>query len=205
MIEFIEWFRILIENNRSLEYIIIFGIVMFGGEPALFILGFFAAQGVLPIPTVVILSFLATFPPNILWFLLGRSDALRKMITHRYADTTISLVTDAVKRVSRNNHFIELLFIKFIIGTPFILTMYISKTDFGFKRFIVYETPVIILSLCVIIPLGFVSGLGFTYFANVFNNLYVGLSFLLLVIVIIVMAQIWFKKKFTDVENKSII
>ena len=201
MVEFIETLRLFIVDHRSLEFIIIFGGALLGGEFALFTFGFFTAQGVLPIWPVVILSFLATFPPNVLWFLLGQTAIAEKVFAHRYANNTISMIVQAVTKVSRGSHVIGLIFIKFLVGTPFILTMYVNKTRINFWQFIVYETPAILLSLLVILPVGFLSGLGFTYFANIFNNLYVGFSFLLLVIIMITIVQLWFKKKFTKMEN----
>ena len=59
----------------------------------------------------------------------------------------------------------------------------------------------IILSLLVLISIGYFSGLGFTYLADIFNNIYVAIGFILLIIVIIVAAQLWLKKRFTDVES----
>ncbi len=204
MTESMEWLRIFILNHRSLEYIIIFGGAVIGGEFALFVLGFFSAQGILPIFSVVILSFFASFVPNILWFLLGRTNTIGKITSHRYASNTVSMITEAVVRMSGGSHFIGLIFIKFLVGTPFLLTMYINKTSLRFWYFLVYETPAIILSLLVLLPIGFLSGLGFIYFADIFNNLYVGLGFILLIVLLIVMAQLWIKKKFTNVESVNL-
>lgn len=198
MIHFIEWLRLFIFDHRSLEYIIIFFGVVIGGEFALFTLGFFIAQGILSAFSVVVLSFFASFLPNILWFLLAKTTIIEKIISHRYTNTTISIITGAITRASRGNHFIGLIFIKFIIGTPVILTMYVNKTRLNFLNFLVYETPAIVLSLLIVISIGFLSGLGFTYFADIFNNFYVAIGFLLVVIITIFSIQLWFKKKFTD-------
>lgn len=198
MIEYVEWLRIFIFDHRSLEYIIIFGGVVIGGEFALFVLGFFIAQGVLSIFSVVVISFFASFLPNILWFSLAKTTTVEKIISHRYTNTTTSIITEAITRASRGSHFVGLIFAKFLIGTPVILTMYVNKTRLKFWNFLVYETPAIILSLFIIISIGFLSGLGFTYFADIFNNLYVAIGFLLLVIIIITAVQLWFKKKFTN-------
>ncbi|OGI65122.1 hypothetical protein A3A95_04340 [Candidatus Nomurabacteria bacterium RIFCSPLOWO2_01_FULL_39_18] len=200
MIEWIEWLRVFIINHRSLEYIIILGGVIFGGEFALFALGFLVAQGVLPAFSVVVLSFLGSFPPNILWFLLGKTATVERIIKHRYA-STISIIGEAVTRASRGNHFIGLIFAKFIVGTPVVLTTYVQKTDLSFWQFIFYETPAIALSLLILISIGYLSGLGFTYLADIFNNIYVAIGFILLIMAIILAAQSWLKKRFTDVKN----
>ncbi|MFA5791868.1 MAG: hypothetical protein WC884_02430 [Candidatus Paceibacterota bacterium] len=200
MIEFIELLRIFIFDHRSLEYIIIFVGVIIGGEFALFTLGFFIAQGILSAFSVVVLSFFASFLPNILWFLLAKTATIEKIISYRYTNTTISIITQAITRASRGNHFIGLIFIKFLIGTPVILTMYVNKTRLKFLNFLIYETPAIVLSLLILISIGFLSGLGFTYFADIFNNFYIAIGFLLLVIITIFAVQLWFKKKFTNAD-----
>ena len=204
MDNFVELLRIFILNHRSLEYIIIFGGALFGGELALFTFGFFTAQGVLPIFSVILLSFLATYPPNILWFILGKTSTMEKIISHRYTNTTISMITEAIRKMSRGSHFVSLFFIKFLVGTPFMLMMYANKTQMRFGEFIVYETPAVLLSLAMLIPIGFLSGLGFSYLADLFNSLFAGLGFLLLVVVFVVSVQLWLKKIFTSTKGLNL-
>ncbi|OGI59513.1 hypothetical protein A2814_03205 [Candidatus Nomurabacteria bacterium RIFCSPHIGHO2_01_FULL_38_19] len=199
MIESIEWLRVFIFNYRSLEYIIILLSTAIGGELALFALGFLVAQGILPLFPSVIISFLGAFAPNILWFLLGNTDIVNKIISHRYASTTISTIVQTIVRISKGNHFVALIITKFLVGTPPILVMYINKADLKFKQFLYYETPAVILSLLVIIPTGFISGLGFIYLADIFHNLYVAIGFILSVIIIIMAVQLWFKKVFINI------
>ena len=56
--------------------------------------------------------------------------------------------------------------------------------------------------LLVVIPIGFISGLGFTYVAEVFHNLYAGAGFILLIILIIVVLQLWLKKIFIRMRDR---
>ncbi len=198
MLDFVEWLRMIIFNYQALKYLIIFLGTAIGGELALFTIGFFVAQGTLPVIPSIIFGFLGSFSPNILWFLLGKAKVISKIVSHPYTSTTISTITEAVTKISKGNHFIALIIAKFLIGTPLILVMYANKTGLRFKQFLYYETPAIILSMLVIIPIGFVAGLGFSYLADVFNNIYVSIGFILLVIFVVVMIQIWFKNRFTE-------
>lgn len=192
----IEWLRLFVLHYPSFQYIIIFLVTMIGGELALFTLGFLAAQGILPILSLIVFGFLGAFSPNILWFLLGRTTAVSRIISYRYANTTISVITEAVERVSQGNHLVALIIAKFLFGTPIILTLYLNKAILGFRQFIYYESIAIALSLSIIIPIGFISGLGFNYLAGIFHNLYVALGFVLLVIIVIIMVQLRFEKLF---------
>ncbi len=200
MLEPAVWLRTLIIEHRSLEYIIVFFGAVFGGEVGLFTLGFLTAQKIVSTVPVIIFSFLGALAPNILWFIIGSTSTASRVVLHRYADTTTSVITDAVRKISRNNHFIALTLIKFLIGTSFLLMMYVSKTNIRFKKFILYESGAIFLSMLVIFPIGFLSGLGFTYVALLFNNLYIAVGFILLIIIIIVVVQLSIKKLFTKVS-----
>lgn len=197
MIESIEWLRLFILDHRSFEYIIIFFGAILGGDFALFIFGFLIGQDVLSTTSVIIFGFAGSLFPNLLWFFLGKTKIVSKFILFRHAETTTSIVTEAIDKLSRSNHFVALTIIKFIVGTPFILTMYVSKTNISFQKFIYYQSIAVLLSMLATLPVGFISGLGFVYVASVFNSIYATLGFVLLVAVIIVMIKLAIKKKFT--------
>ncbi|MEK7190209.1 MAG: hypothetical protein AAB661_00380 [Patescibacteria group bacterium] len=196
MIDSIEWLRIFISDHRSLEYIIIFFGTAFGGEPVLFIFAFLAAQKVISTFSFIILSFLGTFFSNTLWFFLGKTKTVDRIISHRYTNATISVVNEAVCRVSQGSHLVGLILAKFLFATPITLTMYVHKTGLGFKTFIYYESIAVALSLLFYIPIGYVSGLGFNYFAEILQNLYGAIGFVVLMVIIIIMIQLWLERTF---------
>ncbi|MDE2399695.1 MAG: hypothetical protein KGL67_01650 [Patescibacteria group bacterium] len=198
----IELLRVFILDHRSLEYIIIFLGTALGGELALFAFGFLAAQNFISLIPLFIFGFLGTFFPNILWFFIGKTNTASRVILNRYADNTTSMITQAVSNMSKDNHFTALIIIKFIIGTPFLLIMYVHKTGLYLKQFLYYETPAILLSLLVVILIGFISGLGFTILSDIFNNLYIAIGFILIIAVVIIMAKLWIKTQFTKNISK---
>src|SRR3989338_5669525 len=201
MTESVEWARNFVLHYPSLEYAAVFLGALVGGELALFTLGFLAAQKILHVFPVFLLSFLATYPPNVLWFLLAQTETVKKIVSHRYANTTISIISEAINRISRGNHYVGLIFAKFLVGTPIILTMYVNKNKLTLKEFFIYETPAVMLSLLVIIPIGYLSGLGFSYLADIFNNLYAAIGFIIFIAIVVAVAQSWLKSKFTNIEN----
>lgn len=197
MIESVQYLHTLILNHSFFQYVIVFFGAAFGGELALFAIAFLTAQGVLSLFSLVTLSFLGTFSSDILWFLLGRTVMIKKIISSRYANGAISILVQAVDRVSRGNRFLALIIAKFLVGTRILLIMYVSKTDLGLRRFIHYDAIAVLLWLAVIIPIGFVSGLGFTYLAEIFNNLYIEIGLILFILFIVVIIRIWFERIFT--------
>ena len=82
------------------------------------------------------------------------------------------------------------------------MLLYISNLPFSFGQFIRYNVVATFIWLLVVIPIGFISGLGFTYVAEVFHNLYAGAGFILLIILIIVVLQLWLKKIFIRMRDR---
>lgn len=198
----IEFLRLFINNHSSYEYSIIFLSALFGGELALFALGFLAAQGVLSIYPAILFSFIGALIPNILWFLIGKTKTISNLFFHRYASPTVSAVTEGITTMSKGSHFIALTIIKFIVGTPFILITYVHKTGINFKKFLYFESGSILLSLLIIMPLGFLSGLGFNYIMQIFDSLYAALGFLLLTLLAIIVVKLLIKQSLT--KNNSL-
>ncbi|MDO8659477.1 MAG: VTT domain-containing protein [Candidatus Parcubacteria bacterium] len=202
MIASIEWLRVFIDHYPYLEYLVVFLGAAFGGELILLALGFLAAHNIVSIFPLIIFSFTGTLFSDTLWFFLGRTTFVKKIVTHRYANTTISVINKAVERVSKGNDLIALIIAKFLIGTRILLIMYVGTKIVKFKNFIRYDMVAIFLWLMVIIPIGFISGLGFTYFASILENVYAAVGFILLIIFLAIMLEIWLKNRFTKIGDE---
>ncbi len=196
MIESIELLRILILDYPLLQYPLLFFGPMFGGEVVIIAFAFLSAQGVLSLFLIAILSFLAVFLMDAVWFFLGRSAVAKWIISHRHVSPTAVIIFESVRRVSRGNHFIALVIAKLMPGTRILMIMYMSKSDIVFKKFALYNTAAILIWLLIIIPIGFISGTGFTYLAGIFKHLYVSVGFVFLVVIIIIAIHLWIKKQF---------
>lgn len=196
MVAEIEWLRVFIFHYPYLEYLVIFLGAAFGGELVLLALAFLAAQDVFSLHILVILSFLGTIFSDTMWFLFGRTVFIKKMTTYRYAENTISVINKVVSRLSKGNHLIALIIAKFLIGTRVLMMMYIGTQSIKFKHFIKYDLIATFVWLLVVISIGFLSGLGFIYFADILENLYAAIGFVLFIIVLAILLEIWFKNRF---------
>jgi len=204
MTEYVEWLRTVIDNYPAFQYLIIFLGAGFGGEVAVITLGFLSAQGVFPLVTFFLVSFIGTLSTDMIWFFLGRTKMIGKMLTHRYANKTVLIITEAISKVSGGSHLLAMIFAKFLIGTRVVLIMYVAKTGISVKKFIYYDVISVIAWLLVVIPIGYVGGLGFSYLAKVFENIYAGIGFFLIFVFGIVLLQVWFKHFFVR-EGEEIL
>jgi membrane protein DedA with SNARE-associated domain len=200
----IAWLSAFILSYPLLQYIIIFLGAGFGGEVAVISLSFLAAQNIFPIVPFFIVGFLGTMTADILWFLLGKTKTAGKIVDHRYATYTISVIMEAIRKVSRGNHLLAFIFAKFLVGTRVVVILYVSKTNISLKHFILNDLVAIFIWLTTLTSIGFLSGLGFAYISHILKNIYAGIGFVILILLIIVMVQIWLKKFFTK-EGEEII
>ncbi len=201
-IESIEWLRVFILDYPLLKYLVLFFGPLLGGEFAIIAFAFLSAQGVVSLLLLVVLSFLAIFFSDAVWFFLGRTAVAQRIISHRHISPTAMIIFEAMRRTSGGNHLIALVLAKFMPGTRILMILYASKADLAFSKFALYNAVAIFLLLLVLIPIGFISGAGFTYLAEIFKNLYVSVGFVFLVIIIIISIHLWIKKQFIRSRNR---
>lgn len=204
MVAEIEWLHLFIDHYPYLEYLVIFLGAAFGGELVLLALAFLSAQAIFSVYTLLILSFFGTICSDALWFVLGKTKIVQKLITHRHADKTITVINKVIHRLSNGRHLVALIIAKFLVGTRILMIMYVGTKIPNFKHFIRYDAIAILVWLFVIIPIGFLSGLGFMYFARILENIYAAIGFILVVIIIGILVEIWFKNRIIK-ENEPVI
>jgi membrane protein DedA with SNARE-associated domain len=204
MVESIEWLRVLLIDHQTLKYLILFLGAAFGGELGIIALSFLLAQGFFSVVPFCITCFFGTLSSDILYFLIGRSSMANKFFTHRYTSDTVNMITEAVRKISKGSHFLALLLANFMLASRIILIMYVSKTNLRLSRFVFYASIALVLWLMVLIPIGYFSGIGFTYISRILENIYAGIGFLLLVLIVIIVLQLWLKKIFAR-EGSEII
>lgn len=203
MIESVEWLGQLIVNYPALQYLLVFLGTAIGGDVLLVAFAFLSAQGIVPPVTLFLFGFLGTFSSDLALFLLARTKFLHNIISHRYTNKTTSTIVEALRRISRGSHFWALVIAKFLLATRLVILLYSNKTDLKFKKFFYYDALAVIIWLAIVVPIGFLLGLGFTYLSEVFKNIYAGVGLVLLFILIAFMVEMWLKKTFTSVPNDN--
>lgn len=204
MIPLKEWITVFVEGYPFFKYAILFLGAAFGGEVGVIALAFLAAHKFFSFIPFCLVSILGTVSGDILWFYLGRTQITGKILNHRYAATPVAIIVEAIQLVSRGNRLIAFIFAKFLVGTRAVIIFYVSKTGIPFKKFILPDLVAIFIWLATLISIGYLSGLGFSYISSVLKNIYAGVGFILLIVIIVVMAQLGLKK-FLEKKEKEII
>lgn len=197
MLEFVQGLTMLVSDSLLLKFFLVLLGVGLGGEVILIPFAFLSAQGFVSWPILGMAGFLGTYATDTFWFFVGRGVRFGKILEHRFAQNTVSVIHDTVERLSRGSPMLSLIFAKFIFGTRILTILHVSRKNVSTQKFLYYNAVAVLLWIFVIIPIGYASGLGFTYVASVFQNIYATLGFIALVVVFIVMLQVWIKKFFT--------
>lgn len=195
MPEQFEWIRSFLMAYPYLQYAVIFLTTGFGGELGIFALAFLAAHNVIPWPAIFIFGTLGTFATDSMWFLLGATKPVQRMLSHKYASPTVELVTEALQKISRRNNRTALILVKFLIGTRVALFFLVSRMYTSYWRFAEDNIVAVLVWILIMMPVGYFAGIGFSYLSTTLNNIYAGIGFTLLVILGVVMAQIYIKKR----------
>lgn len=201
MFHSVESLRILFSEYAVLKYFVVFLGTALGGEFFLITFSFFAAQGLVSLYALVPLAFLGTYCADLTWFLLARTKRLEQIFEHKYASPAVYVITGVIRRVSHGSHFLALVFAKFLWGTRIITIIYVSKTKVTLKKFLHFNSYAVLLWIAVVIPMGYASGLGYTYVGHVFKSIYASFSFLLLVVGGLTILH-YFVKKILERGNK---
>jgi membrane protein DedA with SNARE-associated domain len=178
-----------------LKYLVVFFGTALGGEIFLVAFAFLSAQGLISLYTLVPLSFLGTTFADTSWFLLSRTKIVSRLFEHRYATPAVTMITTTISRISKGSHFLALVFAKFLYGTRIITIIYVSKTHLSLKKFLHYNTYAVLFWVAAVIPIGYASGLGYTYISHFFQNLYASITFAVLVLIFIILFQRWLKNR----------
>lgn len=202
MAESLEWLGNLIALYPSLTYLIIFLGAAFGGEPGVLALSFLAAQDLFPLWLYLVIAFAGVLASDSLYFFLGKTKLARRLIEHRYAAGTIAVIMEAVDRLSRGKHTLAFILAKFIIGTRAVIIMYVSKTGLSYRYFLRHNLLAIIVWLGLVHITGYLAGLGFAYVSQILENVYAGLGFVLLFLIVVFIIQSRLKKAFVKEEEK---
>jgi|GEM_PF-731926 len=200
----IHWLTSVILSYPLLKYAFIFFGAAFGGEVAILSLAFLAAHKLFSLPTFFVIGFLGTLFSDTLWFVLGKTKTAGKIVGHRYTAPTISAIIEAIHKISRGSHLLAFIFAKFLIGTRVVVILYVSKTNIAFKKFIFPDIIAILIWLGLLGSIGFLAGLGFSYFSSILKNIYAGIGFVILILIVVTLIQVWLKKFFTKQGEKII-
>lgn len=149
---------------------------------ALILLGALAGAGKLNIFVIFIFGLIGELVHDSVFFYLAKSNFIyyvkRKLKLHKGRNKAAELIEKLAG--TRAGYFVPLFFAKFIYGVRDSVVLYIGHKEKNFKKYFLRCLLASILSIAIIISLGWLAGRGFTEIIHVFKGIEKGVGLLLI-------------------------
>jgi membrane protein DedA with SNARE-associated domain len=155
---------------------------LIGGEETVFLFAVFASQDYYPVWIVFVFCFLGILVADSIWFFVGRSSIISRLKNIRYFKNHSDKAKDFVDRKVRGNHFVLLMFTKFLYGLRIVTIMYLGRR-IKFRKFIFYNLFIGAIWTLVIVSLGWFAGRGIGRLWDNYKNVQMIIFIVLIVII----------------------
>ena len=160
----------------------------FGGDMFIFAMSFLAGQGLWSWWSVFLICFVGTIASDCVWFLSGTQilDRFRKYKFFKKLDT---------KYLPKGKPWKVLLIFKFLYGTRILTIIYFGVRKLSFLKFLILDSIGTLEWLAVIVLIGWLAGRGIANYINLFQNISIALTALLIAALVFKFGLIWFGQK----------
>lgn len=167
-----------------------------GGEAGVIAVSFLFANTLYGFLIVFVFSFLGMITIDSIWFSIGRSRYFDKIKNWRRISKGYEKIERGIEKLSKGRDILILLIAKILFGTRIILLLYISgKKRINYKRFLLYIIIPNLIWASILVSIGWIAIKGFTKIFGIFNNIRVGITFLIVLAISIYILQKWAEKK----------
>ncbi len=162
----------------------------FGGEEIILPLAYLAGQSVMPLWKVFVGCLVGTLVSDLLWFHIARARWVDRLLNTKYLSKGQRKIISILDVSTRHNLFMTMLFLKFAYGTRLITISYLSREKLDMKEFVRYNFFVIFIWISVIVPLGWLAGKGLSMVTDIYHDVEMTLSAIIMLIVIVYFTRI---------------
>ncbi|HLC53293.1 MAG TPA: hypothetical protein VJK03_02000 [Candidatus Nanoarchaeia archaeon] len=131
-------------------------------EDLLLFMALFSGQGLIELWVIAVFGFLGVVVHDSVVFFLMRSELAEWISRKIKLKKKRKSIIKFIQHFSKNGYFIPLLLSKFIYGTRIPLIAYAQHREKNAARFILFNSLAVALWSCVMIPLAWLAGKGFS-------------------------------------------
>jgi membrane protein DedA with SNARE-associated domain len=148
------------------------------------------------IPFLLTLSacYLGTLIGDTIWFIIGRKIG-KHLEKNKKFEKGFKKIAYYFDKLFGKNIVLTLSVVKMLYGTRVITIFYIAKEKIKFMKFMLANLIATLIWLAVIGGIGVLIGLGFTYILNVFKNIQIAITLLIVAVIIFDLLQKKLNKK----------
>ncbi len=172
-----------------------------GGEFGVIAVAFIFADSYINIIKITFLSCLGMVTLDFLWFLFARSKLLLRFKEWKKVSKHYRKVEEHLEKLSGRNDFLTIILAKVMIGTRILLTLYIGKRKISTGMYLFYNFIANIIWATCLVAIGIAAAKGFYSIINIFKNIQLAITFLIVVIVIFYILQKWISRRLMEKQR----
>ncbi|HLD60751.1 MAG TPA: VTT domain-containing protein [Patescibacteria group bacterium] len=166
----------------------------FLGEAAILPAAFLSAQGIYSPIAVFGIALIGTVSSDSIWFFLGEPLFKRFGSWKRYEEKMVH-IQNKLHGFTGKRPYLMLLFIKFFYGARVLTIMYVASRRVKYRTFLLFNTLGTLPWLAVLISIGWLAGRNIVNAVNLFGNIRLALSAIILALIVVKLASVWIRRK----------
>ncbi len=175
-----EFFQFASNFISSYPKILSFFAPVIGGENGVIFLSFLAKSGAVSVYIVFLFSFFGMLAIDSLWFFIPKTKLYKKVVSGKKISKQHRKIEKKLENLSRGNDILILMLSKIIIGTRILVIIFVSTKKMKYGKFLsVILLPNLIWTASLVL-VGFLARGGYEATIKIFNNIQVGILFLIL-------------------------
>jgi membrane protein DedA with SNARE-associated domain len=153
-----------------------------GGENGVIFLSFLAKSGVVSVYIVFLFSFLGMLTIDSLWFFIPKTKLYKKITSGKTISRQHKKIEKKLEGLSHGNDILLLMLSKIVVGSRILVIIFVSTKKMKYRKFLsVILLPNLIWGASLVF-VGFLARGGYEATIGVFNNIQIGILFLILFI-----------------------
>lgn len=185
---FLENLAIIVSQNLPVFWFVAFFATALWGDATFILLTILSINFHIPLWIIFSAAFFGTLLGDTLWFLLGVK-FLINFEKHKKFGKHYRNVVSWLRKIFGKKYLSALTIVKFLYGTRVITIMYLANERIGYRKFMRYNLIATALWTMGVGAIGILAGLGFTLIINVFKNVQLAITLLIVIIIIINLIQ----------------
>jgi len=176
----------------------------FGGEEFIIALSFLAAKGILPIWKIFLFSFLGIFLHDVFFYAIGRSRIFQNIQKFEKFIHLSKKYEHIIVKIDKKGVLNLLFTTKFIFGTRLLTLVYLGFKKKKIKEFLIGAFIIEFFWVSLFIFLGWFLGNSFYLFWDIFKNVPLAITTILLLIFFFIKFRKWMSNKILKKEGIAI-
>ena len=167
-----------------------------GGELGVIAVSFLFSDSINNFLIVLFFSFLGMLFIDSVWFFLARSKLFNNFKNWKSISKHYKKIEEKIEKFTHGKDALVLLLAKLLAGTRIFIMLYLGGRKLSYKKFLYYDFLPTLIWAVLLVTIGLLAAKGFTSIIEIFQDIQIGITFLILCIFILYGVQRWISTQF---------